>query len=42
MKIIECPYNITGKSLPGHTNLWLTDFPYYDHRKEKRKLMVLS
>ena len=27
----------TLKSLSGHTNLWLTDFPYYEHRKKTGK-----
>ena len=25
------------KSLTGHTSLWLTDFPYYGHRKKKQE-----
>ena len=36
MKIIGWPYNITLKSLTGYTSLWLTDFPYYDHRKKRQ------
>ena len=31
----------TFKSLTGHTSLWLTDFPYYGHRKKNKKLMAL-
>ena len=41
MKIIGCPYKVPLKSSTGHTSLWLTDFPNYDHRKKKRKLMDL-
>ena len=25
----------TLKSLTGHTSLWLTDFPYYGHKKKQ-------
>ena len=31
---IGWPYRIPLKSLTDHTSLWLTDFPWYDHRKK--------
>ena len=35
MKIIGRPHKKPIKSLTGHRSLWLTDFPYYDHRKKQ-------
>ena len=40
MKIIGWPYQITLKSLTGHTSLWLTDFPYYDQRKKQETNVI--